>query len=119
MTPDEAFPKKERLVKTKGFGKVYRHGRSFRADFIILKLLPNALPVNRLGFSISSKSIKSACRRNRIRRLFREAHRKNKAVVKKGFDMVLVVRRDAAKNFVYEGAKKTYLKLAKDAGILV
>ena len=118
MISDEGYPKKERLIKTKDFGKVYRQGRSFKVDFIVLKVLPNTLPVNRLGFSIGSKSIKSSCRRNRIRRLFRESYRKNKKTLKKGFDMVLVVRKDAAKNFVYENAQKIFLKLAKEAGAL-
>ena len=119
MTPDERFAKKERLIKTSDFGKVYRLGRSFKADFIILKTLSNSLPVNRLGFSISSKSIKNSSRRNRVKRLFREAYRKNKKIMKKGFDMVLVVRKDPAKNFSYADAQKIFLKLTKEAGAIL
>jgi ribonuclease P protein component len=116
--PPQAYPKKERLVKTKDFGKVYKAGRSSKIDFAILKVLPNTLTVNRLGFSIGSKSIKQAYRRNRIKRLFREAYRKNKKALKKGFDMVLVVRKDPAKDMGYNEAEKIFLKLAKNTGVL-
>lgn len=119
MNTAENFPKRERLIKTGDFGKVYRGGRSFKIDCVILKALPTALPVNRLGFSISSKSISSSCRRNRIRRLFREAYRKNKKALKKSFDMVLVIRRDTVNNFGYTDAEKIFLKLMKEAGILL
>ena len=115
---DEGYPKKERLIKTKDFGKVYKAGRSFSADFAMLKVLPNNLPVNRLGFSIGAKNIKRAYRRNRIRRLFREAYRKNKKALKKGFDMVLAVKKDPAKNLGYEVVEKIFLKLTKNTGVL-
>lgn len=119
MTSDESFAKKERLIKTKDFREVYRLGRSFKKEFVLLKISPNTLPVNRIGFSISSRSIKKAYRRNRIRRLFQEAYRKNKRAVKKGFDMVLVIRREPADNFSYKDAQNIYLNLSKEAGILL
>lgn len=115
----ENFPKKERLLKTKDFEKVYRGGSSFKIDCVILKTLRTALLINRLGFSISSKNISSSCRRNRIRRLFREVYRKNKKALKKSFDMVLVIRRDFVNNFGYQDAENFFLKLAKKAGILL
>lgn len=119
LSAKENFHKKERLIKTKDFEKVYIGGRSFKIDCVVLKALPTALAVNRLGFSISSKSIKSSCRRNRIRRLFREAYRKNKKALKKSFDMVLVIRRDTVNNFGYRDAEKIFLNLTKEAGILL
>ena len=116
---DEAFAKQEHLLKTKDFRKVYKDGRSYKADFVILRLLPNAASMNRVGFSISAKSIKRAFRRNRIKRLFREAYRKNKKILKKGFDIVFVVRRDTKENFSYAEAQRLFLGLSKQAGILL
>jgi len=115
----ERFSKQERLIKTKDFRKVYKDGRSYRAGFIILRSLPNAASTNRLGFSISAKSIKRAFRRNRIKRLFREAYRKNKNIIKTGFDIVIVVRRDVKENFSYVEARRILLDLSKQAGILL
>ena len=119
MIPDEAFSKQERLIKTKDFRKVYRDGRSYKAGFVVLRLLPNAASTNRVGFSISAKSVKRAFRRNRIKRLFREAYRRNKNVLKKGLDIVFVVRRDAKEDFSYAEAQRIFLDLSKQAGILL
>ena len=119
MIPDETFPKKERLIKTKEFRKVYKDGRSFKADFVILKIAPNNKPTNRVGFSISAKSVKRAFRRNRIKRLFREAYRRNKKAMKKGFDAFFIIKRDAKYNFSYKEAERIFLNLSKQAGVLL
>ena len=119
MMPDETFSKKERLIKTRDFRKVYQSGHSFKAGFIILKVLPNTTLTNRVGFSISARSIKRAFRRNRIKRLFREAYRKNKKALKRGFDIVFVVRRDMQSGFSYKEAEEVLLRLSKQAGILL
>lgn len=116
---DEKFATKERLIKTKDFGRVYRSGGSFPGGPFVLKILSNALGFNRIGFSISARSIKSAVKRNRIRRLFRESFRKNKGALKQGFDIVLVVRKEPVAGFFYEDAKNIFLQLAKKAGVLV
>lgn len=116
---DEAFTRQERLVKTKDFRKVYKAGRSYRSNFVVLRLLPNATLVNRIGFSISAKSVKKAFRRNRIKRLFREAYRRNKKILRRGFDIVFVVRRDAKKDLSYIETKRILLDLSKQAGILL
>lgn len=118
MISDGAFPKTERLIKTKDFGNVYKKGSSVKFDVFVLRVLPNTLPVNRLGFSISTRSVKKASARNRIRRLFREAYRLHKSAVKKGFDMVLVVRKEAPEKFCYKDAAKIFLLLAQKAGVL-
>lgn len=119
MIPDEGFAKRERLIKTKDFRRVYRAGRSFKAGFIILKVASNTALTNRVGFSISAKSIKRANKRNRIKRLFREAYRKNKKILKVGFDIVFIVRRDTTLGFSCKDAEETLLNLSKQAGILL
>lgn len=118
MTSDESFSKKERLIKTKDFRRVYASIRSFKKDFVILKISPNASSENRIGFSISARSVKKAYRRNRIKRCLKEAYRKNKAALKKGFDMVLVVRKDPGARATFPESTKVFLALAKEAGIL-
>jgi len=52
---------------------------------------PNNLPHPRLGISIS-RSVGTAPRRNRIKRLLREAFRLHQHDWPKGYDLVLVVR---------------------------
>jgi ribonuclease P protein component len=116
---DETFSKEERLIKTKDFRKVYRDGRSYKAGFVVLRLLRNSASINRVGFSISARSIKRAFRRNRMKRLFRESYRKNKKILKKGFDIVFVVRKDFKASFSYPEAEGLFLDLIKQAGMLL
>ena len=117
MISDERFRKKEHLLKSKDFNKVYKKGRLGRADGVVMYCMANALPHNRLGFSIGSKNIKRATSRNRIRRLLREVYRKSKDKFKSGFDIVIVVRKDISINISYNSAEATLLKLANEAKI--
>ena len=114
---DESLPKEERLIKTRDFRKVYNKGCSSRIGAFILRAAPNNLDANRIGFSISSRSVPKAHRRNRIKRLFREVFRKNKRSAKSGFDMVLIVRKDPGEKFGYVDAAKIFLNLSGKAGL--
>ena len=118
MISDERFSKKEHLLKSKDFSKVYRKGLAGRSDGVILYCLANALEHNRLGFSIGAKNIKRATSRNRIRRLFKEVYRKLKGKLKRGFDIVIVVRKDISAAISYDSAAATFLKLAKEARLI-
>lgn len=114
MISDERFRKKEHLLKSKDFNKVYKKGLAGRSDGVVLYCMANALEHNRLGFSIGSKNIKRATSRNRIRRLFKEVYRKLKSKLKSGFDLVIVVRKDISATISYGSATATFLKLAKE-----
>ena len=113
MISDEKFSKSDRISKTKNFRAVYNKGRSYKRGEFILYRLTNELGNNRIGFSISSRSVRLAARRNRIRRIFREIYRRNKKAVKTGFDLVLVVRRDPGVKTAYKDFEKTFLELIK------
>ncbi|MFH1190338.1 MAG: ribonuclease P protein component [Candidatus Omnitrophota bacterium] len=119
MIPDEGFRKSEHILKSKDFRAVYKKGRSYRKSGFVLSVMPNDMPAGRLGFSISSANIKRACIRNRIRRLFREFYRKNKPRFKPAFDMVVIVKRNPGKKFLYEEAERLFTALGKEAGILL
>ena len=115
MISDERFCKKEHLLKSKDFSKVYKKGVAVRAGGVILYSLANTLEHNRLGFSIGSKNTKRATSRNRIRRLFKEVYRKLKGRLKNGFDIVIVVRKDISATISRDSAETALLKLAKEA----
>lgn len=117
MIPDESFKKKEHILKSKDFRRVYKTGRSQRAGFIAVYCAKNGLEHNRIGFSISARSIKRASSRNRIRRLFREAYRKTKKSFKPGFDIVLIVKREPEKIISYQDAESLLLRPVKTLGV--
>jgi ribonuclease P protein component len=93
-----SFPKEERLRNKSQFQKVFRHGRKQKSEAITLFLLKNKLSQNRFGISIGKK-FGSAAKRNRMKRLVREAYRLNKQKFLSGtagedlgtFDIVVVI----------------------------
>ena len=82
------FSQAERIRKSKEFQRVFDEGRTLRDRLIIVRCAPNGLPHSRLGL-IVSKKVGHAPRRNRIKRLFREAFRLNKERLPKGLDILL------------------------------
>ncbi len=115
---DEKFGKCDHMLKSKDFRLAYKNGKSVKKAGFVLVVARNGLARNRLGFSISSSSVKSSCTRNRIRRLFREAYRKNKKLFAKAFDIVVIARKSPVE-LNYDKALSTLISLAKESGILV
>jgi ribonuclease P protein component len=115
MIADGKFRKHEHILKSKDYRAVYRKGLSVKQGPLVLSYLPNGLANSRIGFSISARSVKLASRRNRTRRLFREAYRKNKGSIKTGFDIVFIAKRSFPENMVYSDAEETLLKIIKGA----
>lgn len=115
---DERFRKKEHLLKSKEFNKVYKKGVIGRSNGVIMYALANTLEHNRLGFSIGSKNVKRAVARNRMRRLFREAYRKTKNSLRNGFDIVIIIRKDLHQALTYRSAEEIFLKLTGDTRLL-
>lgn len=118
MISDESFRENEHVLKSREFALIYKKGSSFKKGPVILYILPNPFGYNRIGFSIGSRNIKSAVRRNRIRRLFREVFRKTKKELRAGCDMVFIVKRDPGRTFSYKDAQEIFVKLMKDIRLL-
>ncbi|MFA6141989.1 MAG: ribonuclease P protein component [Candidatus Omnitrophota bacterium] len=117
MIPDESLGKNEHILKSADFRKIYKKGFSRKTDTLVLCCLPNGLGFNRIGFSISSRSVKLASSRNRMRRMFKEVYRKKKKDLKAGFDMVIITRKDPGKHFSYDKAEVLFSRLIKSAGV--
>jgi ribonuclease P protein component len=81
-----------RLTKPGEFALVYRQGRSWSSGPLVLRAMPNGLPVTRYGFSVSRR-IGNAVTRNRVKRWLREIVRAES--VRAGYDIVMVARSTA------------------------
>ncbi|MBQ3259408.1 MAG: ribonuclease P protein component [Clostridia bacterium] len=79
------------LKLNKEFRSAYYHGRSLVHPSLITYVRKNRLGVTRIGIT-TGKKIGKAVKRNRCRRIIREAFRQLLPQVKRGYDYVFVAR---------------------------
>jgi ribonuclease P protein component len=91
------------LTKRAQYLAVYRSGKAWVNNLIVMKALPNECEFSRYGFSVA-KNIGKAVVRNRIRRLLREISRI--IPVKPGWDIVFIAR-PAAVTADYQELRKS------------
>lgn len=85
------FRPHEHLRRPADFQAVYDRRRSAADDQMVVYARENGLAHSRVGLSVSRK-FGIAVRRNRIRRLLREAYRLTSADLPSGYDLVLIPR---------------------------
>ncbi|MDE2859999.1 MAG: ribonuclease P protein component [Chloroflexota bacterium] len=107
--------KEFRLRKTRDFSLVYRVGRSWANDFLVLKAMPNhEVSGCRFGFSVGKRT-GNAVMRNTIKRRLRETVRQTP--VKAGWDIVFIARA-RARNASYHRLKASATSLLRRADLL-
>jgi ribonuclease P protein component len=74
MPPKLAFPKAARLLTAYQFRRVSKYGHQLSGKFLAIQLLDSKRPSPKLGLTVSRKYGK-AVKRNRFKRLVREAFR--------------------------------------------
>lgn len=120
----EGFPRRLRLRRRREFLRVQRSGAKYHTRFFLVFVAPSALrpqgrppvasrdtgggdtdhsagsaaaeqlPETRLGVTVTRK-VGKAVKRNRIKRLVREAFRRERHPLPAGLDLVFVAKRDA------------------------
>ena len=85
------FRPAEHLRRPAEFRRVYERRRSASDSWLIVYGCENGLGFLRLGLSVSRK-MGPATRRNRLRRLYREAFRLTRHEMPAGLDLVLIPR---------------------------
>jgi ribonuclease P protein component len=82
---------------------VYKSGKAWANNLLVVKALPNEFEYSRFGFSVT-KNIGKAVVRNHIKRLLKEICRLTP--VKSGWDIVLIARPESV-NTDYHELKKS------------
>ena len=106
------FRPNEHLRKPTEFQAVYDRRRSAADGTLVVYARENGLGYSRLGLSVSRK-VGNAVRRNRVRRLLREAFRLSKADMPPGYDLVLIPR--SPDNIELTGVRLSLVKLTRQA----
>jgi len=75
MSPPLRFPRHFRIRSGADFGRAYRNGRRARGSILLVVGADSGRDHPRLGLSVGKKVWKHAVKRNRVRRVFREAFR--------------------------------------------
>ena len=105
------------IKKNKDFQIAYKNGKSHATGALVMYIIENGLDHNRIGISCSKKIGNSVVRHTFARKM-REIFRLNDSKVKKGLDIVIVIRFKA--NFCnYNQLESQYLNLLNRHHILV
>ena len=102
--------KSERITRQKEIARVFQQGRAATDPRLRLHVLANSLGRSRLAVAVSSQHGGSV-RRNRIKRLCREAFRTSRQELPAGHDFVMVPR--AGGDFTLEGLRRSLRGLSR------
>ncbi|NIA23508.1 MAG: ribonuclease P protein component [Proteobacteria bacterium] len=107
MATDNTFPKSLRLAKNSEFRTVFFHGRRYICDGISIFALKQK--EKKIGISVSSKKLRKAVDRNRVKRILREIVRKKKNLIPDNLHLVFLYNKKEV---------PTYAKIHKDVKCL-
>jgi ribonuclease P protein component len=99
---------------------VHRHGKNIRGQYFSIKYAPNdRRKVYRLAIVVSKKVSKSAVIRNRIRRRLYEIVRKNQELIKKPYDIAIIVYSDQLIELESSKLEEILLHQLNEAGVIL
>jgi len=104
-----------KLRKSKEFNETYRKGKSVGSRYIVLFYRKNKNDETRIGFT-ASKKVGNSVKRNRARRLMKEAYRHMENSIMDGYDIVAIAR-VTVNEADYKGVEDSFVKAVKRAGI--
>jgi ribonuclease P protein component len=108
--------KESRIKKQAEFERVFKEGKAVKTEDLVLIYLPRDKTGNRLGISISKKFGK-ATKRNRAKRLIREAFRLNSQRIVGDNDIVVVIKR-TLEGKSFREVEKAFLNALQRANLL-
>lgn len=104
-----SFPKEMRLRRKKEFDSVFKEGKAFRDGLFLLMCRANALGNSRMGLMVA-KRFGPAVKRNRLKRLCREAFRLGRRGLPSGLDFV-VIPKSAPEMYSLGAVDRSFRKL--------
>lgn len=108
---EERFPKEERVRRRREYLAIQRRGEKVHLEHLLAFVRRGEPLRRRVGITVSKK-VGKAVQRNRVKRLLREAWRRNKDAFPLGKDVVFVAKRNAAES-TFVDIEAELLKLAR------
>ncbi len=100
------LPSQNRIKKKKDFENILKRGQTIIGRFFIIKIIyKKESKKSRFAFVFPIKLEKSACKRNKVKRIFREVVRQNICNIKEAIDVIFIIKKEA-KNKKYCDIKK-------------
>lgn len=93
----EQFPKEERVRRRREYLTIQRRGEKVHLEQLLAFVRAGEPQRRRIGITVSKK-VGKAVERNRVKRLVREAWRRNKQAFPLGKDVVFVAKRNASES---------------------
>lgn len=113
----DSLSKRGRLRLKADFEAVYRGKNHLRGGMLKITFIPNPEALSRLGIVVRKKEVALSSRRNRIRRLIKEAFRKTKHLLNGNYDIVVFsLAKDAS--IELKDVELELLNLYKKAGVM-
>ena len=81
---------KTHRLKKKEIENVFKKGRTYRGNFLILKIKKNSLSLSRWSFIVPLPAPRTIVKRNKFKRQLRENLRKKLKIIKPGFDGIIL-----------------------------
>jgi len=116
--PSLRFAKSQHLRKQAEFDQVFRVGVRVGSRYLLARVIPNAYGHARVGFAVP-KGVGCIAKRNRVRRVMREAFRLHQHEVPDGVDLVLIPKRawtDYRLGVVAPSMESLLCKIHREAG---
>ena len=100
------------------FTRVFRAGKRIQCEDLLLIVSPNSQSVSRFAVQVGVKIDKRATRRNRMKRLIREAIRHLLPSLKSGFDCIVIANSNLSE-YKQQDVEKMLIELYSRPGLAV
>jgi ribonuclease P protein component len=112
------LPFKNRLTKRKDIEKIQKIGMFFSEANIAIKIANNGLNETRIGFVAGLKFSKRAVERNQIKRQMRDIVKQRLQKLKKGLDVLVMVRKREEEKIYFEKLEKNIDQVLQKSGLI-
>lgn len=113
--PRYTFRKTERLLKKWEFQRVFAENKKYEGKYITLYILPNQQG-RKIGI-LAPRKTGIAVKRNRAKRLIREAYRLNKHLLPNNIHIVITAKPEII-GLKYEQVEEDLLRIYKEAELI-